>query len=92
VPAASIPAWVIWNRCGLVWWVAYPAAAIRFKASNTAPEEGAPIARVMSPTFSRPSGRLARYAATCGYRCPARRAGGAASAGWLEAAAPALGL
>jgi hypothetical protein len=55
-----MPAWVTWNRCGPVWWVAYPAAAIRLSASNTAPGEGAPIAAVTSRTFSTSSGRLAR--------------------------------
>jgi hypothetical protein len=60
---------------------AYPAAAIRLHASNTAPEDGAPIARVMSPTFINSSGSSARYAATCGYRCPVRRPADASGSG-----------
>ena len=31
VPAASMPAWVIWNRCGPGVWVACPAAVIRLR-------------------------------------------------------------
>ena len=65
VPAASMPAWVIWKRwCGSRWWVACPAAAIFFSASNTAPEDGAPIARVISPTLRIWSGWSARCRAT----------------------------